>query len=135
MTAPAEAAARFGAACLLGAGLGLLYGFLRPLRPRRTTLADSIFVLCTFFCWLILCFDICRGDIRMGYVLGLAVGGFGWEMTFGRLLRPVFFQFWKLLAWLWHGILAPGIKIMKKIRIFAKKYLCILEKMGYNKME
>ena len=30
---------------LLGAGLGLLYEFLRPLRPKRTAAADLIFSL------------------------------------------------------------------------------------------
>ena len=119
MTAPAVAAARFGAACLLGAFLGLLYGFLRPLRPRRTALADGIFVLAAFYGWLVLCFAVCGGDIRVGYVLGLPCGGFAWEFTFGRLLRPVYFHFWKIMGSVWRWILAPGRKILKKVRFFA----------------
>ena len=45
MTAPALAAERFGIGCLLGAGLGLWYAFLRPLRRRRTGFADVLFLL------------------------------------------------------------------------------------------
>ena len=57
MTAPADAAVRFGWGLLLGASLGLFYGFLRPLRPKRTTLADGIFLLAAFYLWLLLQFQ------------------------------------------------------------------------------
>ena len=42
MTAPGTAAGRFAAACLLGMGLGLWYGFLRPLRRSRPNTADLL---------------------------------------------------------------------------------------------
>ena len=48
MTPPALAAQRFGLACLLGGGLGLCYGFLRPLRPKRTALSDLLFLPALF---------------------------------------------------------------------------------------
>ena len=47
MTPPALALQRFGAACLLGVGLGLWYDFLRPLRPRNTALSDLVFLAVT----------------------------------------------------------------------------------------
>ena len=80
MTAPIDAAARFGAACLLGMGLGLVYGFLRPLRPRLTALADSLFVLCMGYGWLVLCFGICQGGIRQGHK-GAEIGD-GFDFSF-----------------------------------------------------
>ena len=54
MTAPALAARYFGIACVLGVELGMIYGFLRPLRPRFTVLADTVFVLAAFRMWLVL---------------------------------------------------------------------------------
>ena len=38
MNAPAEVAGRFAAVCLLGLGLGAVYGFLRPPRQRHAHL-------------------------------------------------------------------------------------------------
>lgn len=74
MTPPALSAQRFGAGCLLGVGLGLLYGFLRPLRPRHMLLGDLLFLLGVGWGWLYLDFAVCGGDLRPGYSLGLAVG-------------------------------------------------------------
>ena len=39
---PVTAAYRMACALALGAALGLLYDFLRPLRPRHTVLADLL---------------------------------------------------------------------------------------------
>ena len=52
MMTPAVAFHRLVAALGLGCLLGLWYGFLRPLRPRRTTLADSLFVLAGGWAWV-----------------------------------------------------------------------------------
>ena len=95
MTGPALAAWRFGAGVLLGAGLGLCYGALRPLRVRHPHLADLIFVGIMGYAWLVHSFAVCRGDIRLGYTAGLILGCWGWEATFGRWLRPVFFRIWQ----------------------------------------
>ena len=81
MTPPALAAWRFGVACLYGIGLGGVYGFLRPVRPR--SFADALFVAAMFYAWLQLSFAICRGDIRLGYTAGLFVGMAAWELTLG----------------------------------------------------
>ena len=100
MNAPAVAAIRFCMAAAAGAGLGLFYGFLRPLRRKRNWFADLIFVLAAFYGWLYVGFGICKGDLRLAWFAGMALGGFGWEMTVGKLLRPVFFGFWMILTFL-----------------------------------
>lgn len=77
MTAPGLAAVRFGWAWVIGAVLGAVYGFLRPLRPRFTVPADALFVAAAIWGWLILAFDICRGDPRPGYSAGMLGGLLG----------------------------------------------------------
>ena len=74
MNAPSIAAVRFLTACGYGVVLGLLYGILRPLRPKHTTFADGVFVTAAAWAWLKLSFGICQGDIRIGYTAGLFVG-------------------------------------------------------------
>ena len=107
---PALAAYRMACALALGAALGLLYGFLRPLRPRHTMLSDSLFLAVTAWVWIFLCFGICAGDIRAGYGIGLLAGGIGWDATAGRLLRPIFSQFWRILDKLSRLALVPAKK-------------------------
>lgn len=99
MTAPAVALQLWLQAVLIGAVLGAIYGFLAPLRVKATALADGLFLLAVFAGWLVLAFGICAGDIRPGYSAGLLLGGFLWEATAGRLLRPVFWGIWRLLFW------------------------------------
>lgn len=98
MMAPSVAAARFGIGLLLGAGLGVVYGFLRPLRPKFTHLADLVFVVAMFWAWLYLSFAVCQGDIRLAITGALAIGCVAWEASVGRLLRPVFRGFWKIFG-------------------------------------
>lgn len=108
MTAPAEAACRLGWALALGAGTGLIYGFLRPLRPKHTLLADGLFLLAVLRSWLELSFGVSRGDIRLGETLGMAVGALAWEAGPGRLFRPVFRRFWH---WVDRGAAAVGMPV------------------------
>ena len=49
---PAAAAYRMACALALGAALGLIYGFLRPLRPRHTRLGDGSFRAVTARAWI-----------------------------------------------------------------------------------
>ena len=120
MTAPALAASRFGLALAVGGGLGLCYGFLRPLGTRLPHLRDLLFVLCAFWAWIYLSFGLCQGDIRVGYTAGLALGAWLWELTIGKWLRPVFSKFWKFLSlFLWP---------LKKIYAFS---LFLLKKQGF----
>lgn len=90
MTAPALAAHRFVCCCLLGAALGVYYEFLRPLRPRYTLAADTLFLTGCGWVWLLMSFRVCRGDLRLGYSAGLLAGGIGWDLVFGSLIAPVF---------------------------------------------
>jgi hypothetical protein len=108
----------FWIACVMGAGLGIFYDFLRPLRPKHTHTADLLFVAGAAYSWLWLSFGFCDGDIRIGYWSGLILGGIAWVHTLGRWVRPVFAVFWKFL-------LAPIVflknifkKTGKKAKIF-----------------
>ena len=83
MTPPEEAARRFLLALLAGMVLGAVYGFLRPLRPKRTALADGFFVLAMLSGWLYVHFKVCGADIRPVYNLAMVLGGFLWECTAG----------------------------------------------------
>lgn len=130
MTAPAVAAGRFLAACAVGAAVGLLYGFGRPLRPRLTHLWDGITVIAALLGWIYIGFGICRGEVHFGGTAGMLLGAFAWECTVGRLLRPVFFGFWrvlwKILAFLWMPIEKIFIffrKIFKKLFAFRRKWV------------
>ena len=113
---------------MLGAVLGAWYGFLRPLRPKRTALSDSLFVLRSVWAFLQLCFGICQGDIRLGYTAGLAVGGICFDKSIGLLLRPVFYGFWKLFGKFWQVLTLPMKKffeIAKKLFAYVKKWVTI----------
>ena len=101
---------------LLGGGLGLVFGFLRPVRPRW--LADLIFLIALFWAWLWLGFGLCRGDLRLAYSLSLLVGAGFWEFTFGENLKPVFSFFWKQIFRIIDFILLPGKNISKKAGLF-----------------
>ena len=116
MNGPAQDGRRFLIACLLGLGLGLVYGFLRPLRRRRPVLADLLFLPVMGYIWLYLGFAVCRGDLRLGYCAGLPTGGIIWEVTVGRLLRPVFDLFWKGIFRIFQGFFRIFGKIFKKIQ-------------------
>ena len=98
MTTPGLEFYRFAMGCLFGLALGLVYGFLSPLRPKHTKLTDSLFLLALFWAWLYQGFGVCRGDLRLGYYSALAVGAFGWELTLGKTLRPLFARFWGLMG-------------------------------------
>ncbi len=117
MTPPALAARQFLASCLLGCVLGCFYGFLRPLRPRHTVLADGLFLLAALWGLTCLDFGICGGDLRLGCGFGVLAGGLVFRWTAGQLLRPVFSRFWKFMGALWRLICCP----FKKIFAFSKK--------------
>jgi YabP family. len=128
MTAPALAAHRFLCCCLLGAALGVYYEFLRPLRPRHTFAADVLFLSGGAWVWLLMSFRVCRGDLRLGYSVGLLAGGIAWDLVFGGLIAPVFSGFWKFVRSLLGFALIPAKKFSKFAKILfasAEKWVTI----------
>jgi hypothetical protein len=130
MTAPLQAAVRFIWGLGLGSGLGVLYGFLRPLRPRWTAFTDLLTVAAALWAWIWLSFGICRGDIRLGATAALGLGAFLWELTAGRLLRPVFRLFWQGVQGIFSIFFMPFQKILQIFSIFLKKVFASVKKMG-----
>lgn len=128
MNGPALDGRRFLWACGIGLILGMYYGFLRPLRPKHTLLSDALFMPALFYAWLYLGFAICRGDLRLGYCLGLLAGGLVWEWTVGRLLRPVFRGFWRVISTIFNGFLNIFRKIFRKIHKFSKILFALWKK-------
>ena len=120
MTTPIQAAWIAMVACLCGMGLGVVYSFLRPLRPKWTALADLLFLAALLYGWLWLSFAVCRGDLRFGYTACLFLGIFFWEMTLGKVLRKVFFGIWAVIWQIWGWIWWPVGKIFRKIAQFIK---------------
>lgn len=120
---PAVAAARTGGALLIGMALGVLYGFLRPLRPKYTLASDGIFVLAALMGWIYLAFGICRGDPRLGHWAAAIGGGFLWEMTVGRYLGKFYRGFWRLSGKIRRLIWAPFKKFFHFFGRNAKKAL------------
>jgi hypothetical protein len=121
MTAPALAADRFLAACLIGMQMGFVYDFLRPLRPKLTAIADLLFLAALATGWVYLGFGVCRGDLRFGYTAGLGMGFLFWELTATRLLRPVFAAVWRPFQ----KIFAFFIKNAKKLFATGRKKVTI----------
>ena len=117
MTAPETGIRRLLLSFLLGAALGLIYGFLRPLRRRMPLAGEGLFLLCAGWIWLIWGFGVCRGDLRMGGFLGMAAAGILWETTAGKLLRPVFGGFWQAMEEIWGILLLPvkNFPILQKL--------------------
>lgn len=124
MIPPAVAARQLLAALALGGLLGLAYGFLRPLRPRHTVVADLLFCLAGFWAWLQLNFGVCLGDIRFGCNAVMVASGIVFDCTLGRYLRGIFDGFWKLWRSMIGLFLRPFRFFCKKIRKSAKKLLC-----------
>ena len=123
MNAPAEALRHLLTALGMGLGLGLVYGFLRPLRRGRGLLTDLAVVLFALYLSIRLGFGVCGGDLRLGYWAGLLGGAFLWEGTLGRLLRPFFARFWHIVGRIFSFPRRLIKKITKKLVVFRKKYL------------
>jgi hypothetical protein len=105
---------------LAGGALGIFYGFLRPLRCRRSWPADLLFVTATSFAWVYLGFGVCGGDLRIGCLAGLFLGIFLFDRWPGRWMRPLFFGFWRLVAAIFGWIGRPVRNLLKKIVKFTK---------------
>ncbi len=128
MTAPGLAFRLLAVCVAAGAVLGLWYDFLSPLRPRHTAAADLAFLGVSLAVWVYMSFGICGGDLRMGYLLGVAAGGALWRWGPGRLVRPLFRGFWRIAGEIFRRILLPVKKFLKFLKIMfasAKKWVTI----------
>lgn len=98
---PTSAATQFVMSVFIGGALGVVYGFLRPLRPRWVTISDLLFLAATTYGVLFMSFAVAKGDLRPEHLLGMFMGGVLWEAFPGRWLRPVFamvwLPFWKIM--------------------------------------
>ncbi len=121
MITPAEAAGRFVPALVLGCMLGMVYGFLRPVRRGRGVVTDLVFLLFLLGAWMQLGFRFCRGDLRPAYTLTLLLSVYLWDRTVGRWLEPLFCGFWSGLEKLWKIIFAKCRKIRKFLFARRKK--------------
>ena len=119
MIPPLVAARNLAAALLFGCVLGVLYSFLRPLRPRF--LADGLFLCGLFSLWTYLGFGVWGGDLRFGYTAGLFLGALLWHRLFGAVLTGLFSLFWQGLTRPVRGILKKFIKKRKFLFPRAKK--------------
>ena len=128
MKTPIDALQHFAIALAIGAGLGVFYGFLRPLRRHHHWPADLIFIIGFFWGWLHLAFGVCRGDIRLGCSIGIPLGVLLWDKTVGRWLRPLFDGFWRLIGKILRAIFYPLEIFFKKIGKTVKFLLAIVKK-------
>jgi hypothetical protein len=118
---------RFVIACLLGAGLGILYDFFACLPRALRHIGDGFFVIALFVCGIYLGFAVCRGDLRTVYSAGLLLGVVGWHYSFGKLLRPLILRLFRLWANIFSKIFKPFKKIFRFIPFFIKKHLHYLK--------
>jgi hypothetical protein len=116
MSTPEIAFQRFLTGLALGCLLGVVYGFLRPVRRGKAILPDLVFAFFTGWGYLYYGFAVCRGDLRMAYFAAPILGAIVWDRSIGRWLRPIYDGFWKCIG----KILGPFRKIMKKTWIFVK---------------
>ena len=77
-----------------GVLLGPNLDFLRPLHVRLPLFTQLLICLELLTVWLFALFCICRGDLRMGYFLGMIAGTTLWELCFGRVSAALFGRFW-----------------------------------------
>ena len=132
-TVPADAAQRVLWGLAVGAILGLLYDFLRPLRRRRNAPADLCFVVALLAGWVWYSFQICGGDIRFGGTASLGIGILLWLGTAGFPARRFFSWFWMVIFRILSVFWLPFAKFFKKIRLFLKKVFAYGKKRGYNR--
>lgn len=114
MTAPTTDLHRVLLGLALGYGLGAVYCFLRPLRPKYTALSDLLFLPPAFYVWLYHSFAVCQADLRFGYTLSLFFGCWLFQKTLGLLFAPVFRGFWRIFFRLVHAFLCKIRKIFEK---------------------
>ncbi len=119
---------RFLTGLVLGCALGVIYGFLRPARKKKTLWADLVFGGFALWIYAHYGFGVCRGDLRMGYLVAPILGAFAWDRSVGRWLLPIFGELWQFLALLCRPIrkfFAKGKDFVKFLLARWKKWVTI----------
>lgn len=105
---------------LLGGAIGLGADVVYPLQKKAAMLAQMLWSTWILWVWLVICFGVCRGDIRLGYWAAAALGAALWRGTASRLIRPVFLRIGRKIR----TIIGLPVKlskfILKKINFFKK---------------
>ena len=105
---------------LLGGTIALGADIMYSLQKKSVMLAQVLWSIWIFWVWLVICFGVCRGDIRMGYWAAAALGAVLWRGTVSRLFRPVILAFGRKI-WTIIGMPVKLSKIiLKKINFFKK---------------
>lgn len=118
MNSPELDVRRFAAAFLIGILLGIVDEFLFPLRQKKPWLSDLLFLPALGYGWLYVSFAVCRGDIRLGYTLGLLVGALAWKNSIAVLFRPIVARIWAGIFQIFTGFFRILKKFFKKVTIF-----------------
>ena len=125
---PQIAFRRFLTGVVLGCAIGIIYGFLRPARRKKATWSDFIFAIFVLWVYVHYGFGVCRGDLRIGYLVAPIAGAFAWDRTVGRWLLPIFgelWQFFALICWPVRKIFAKGKDFVKFLLARCKKWVTI----------
>ena len=89
---------RLAGCFLAGVLLGPAADLFRSLHRRLPVLTQLVIGTEFFLCWLWLGFGLCRGDLRIGYLLGTAAGFCFWEWYFGTCTGAFFGKLWHAAA-------------------------------------
>lgn len=108
---PAVVAARLVHCLALGATVGALSDLLLPLHRRLCVIRDLLLSLWLCRCWLVSCFSVCHGDIRLGYWGAVCLGALLWRVGLSPLTRA----FLRRLAGKIEKQCAPMLSLGKKI--------------------
>lgn len=117
---PAVVAARVVHCLVLGATVGVLSDLLLPLRRRLCVVRDLLLSLWLFRCWLVSCFSVCHGDIRLGYWGAVCLGALLWRVGLSPLTRAFLCRLAGKIEKQCAPILSLGKKISQNMNFFRK---------------
>lgn len=126
---PGEIGLRVGICLFMGMSLGGMSDLTLPLRKRFPVLTDSVLSLWIIWVWLVIAFDVCDADIRMGYCIAAALGAMCWRGIFSPVIRPI----WIIILGKISLFLGIPWNAYKKFLEKLKKTLSIGRKIGYNR--
>lgn len=117
---PAIVAARVLRCLVLGATVGVLSDLLLPLRRRLAVVRDLVLSVWLCRCWLVICFSLCHGDIRLGYWAAACLGALLWRVGLSPLIRGFLVQSEGKMKKQCAPILSRSKKISQNMNFFRK---------------